>query len=282
MQTTTTILALRSCIRQWRQAGQSIAFVPTMGNLHAGHIQLLTTAKQKADKVVVSLFVNPAQFGPEEDFANYPRTEKQDQAELQEHGADLLFLPTVAEIYPQAPQTGISVKDLSTLLCGASRPGHFDGVALVVLKLLNMIQPDLLLLGEKDFQQLTIIRRLIADLNIPVEIHSVATVREADGLAMSSRNTYLSAAERLLAPMLYQALCAVRDEILAGNKNFPVLTAAQSQLLQQAGFTLDYFTVCRRTDLLPANQDDQQLVILIAAKLGTTRLIDNISLQTSA
>ncbi len=252
-----------------------------MGNLHAGHIQLVTTAKQKADKVAVSIFVNPTQFGPDEDFNSYPRTEQQDQLVLQEHGADILFLPCVTEMYPQPPQTGISVKDLSTLHCGASRPGHFDGVALVVCKLLNMVQPDLLLLGEKDFQQLTIIRRMIADLNIPVEIQGVATVREADGLAMSSRNTYLTPAQRLLAPRLFHALCAVRDEILSGNKNFSEIVARQQQSLLDSNFNIDYFTVCRSTDLSQASPEDQNLVILIAAKFGATRLIDNIYLQTS-
>jgi pantoate--beta-alanine ligase len=277
MQTITTIKALRSCIRQWRQAEHSVALVPTMGNLHAGHIHLLTTAKQKADKVVVSIFVNPAQFGPNEDFNSYPRTEQQDQTLLHEHDADLLFLPSVAEMYPQAQETVISVQGLSKLLCGASRASHFDGVALIVCKLLNIVQPDLLLLGEKDFQQLVLIRRMIADLNLPVEIHGVATIREADGLAMSSRNTYLSAMDREIAPRLYLALCAVRDAILAGAEDYQAVIAQQVHNLQQAGFTLDYFTVCRSGDLLPAEPDDQNLVILLAAKLGATRLIDNIS-----
>jgi len=279
MQTITTIQALRSCIRQWRHAGLSIAFVPTMGNLHAGHLQLVSTAKQIADKVVVSIFVNPTQFGPKEDFGSYPRTEKQDQAALQESDADLLFLPAVTEIYPQAASTGITVQGLSALHCGVSRPGHFDGVALVVCKLLNMVQPDLLLLGEKDFQQLSIIRRMIADLNMPVEIHSVPTVRECDGLAMSSRNSYLSASERQLAPMLYKALCTVRDAILAGDKNYQAIVNQQLSVLHQAGFAVDYFNVCRPLDLALADEDDSNLVLLIAAKLGSTRLIDNVVLQ---
>lgn len=276
MQTVTTIESLRALIRQWRQDGQTVAFVPTMGNLHAGHIQLVTSAKQQADKVVVSIFVNPTQFGPNEDFDNYPRTEQQDKAKLIETDVDLLFLPAVAEMYPQPLQTGISVKDLSVLHCGASRPGHFDGVALVVCKLLNMVQPDLLLLGEKDFQQLAVIRRMVADLNIPVEIQGVPTVRESDGLAMSSRNGYLDAAQRQLAPMLYQALCAARDEILAGNGEYQAVIDRQRQILTRAGFAVDYFNVCRSGDLLPAGPDDVELVILLAAKLGATRLIDNV------
>jgi len=282
MQTVTNIEALRANIRQWRQERHSIAFVPTMGNLHAGHIKLATTAKQQADKVVVSIFVNPAQFGPNEDFASYPRTEQQDQAKLIECGTDLLFLPSVKEMYPQPVQTGISVSGLSTLHCGACRPGHFDGVALVVCKLLNIVQPDLLLLGKKDFQQLAVIRRMVADLNIPVAIQGVATVREDDGLAMSSRNGYLSVAQRQLAPLLYQTLCAARDAILAGNDDYQALVDQQRQILQQAGFAVDYFNVCRSDDLMPANPNDQSLVILLAARLGATRLIDNVSFQASA
>lgn len=282
MQTVTSIEALRANIRQWREAGHSVAFVPTMGNLHAGHIKLATNAKQQADKVVVSIFVNPTQFGPNEDFASYPRTEQQDQAKLIESDTDLLFLPSADEMYPQPMQTGISVSGLSALHCGASRPGHFDGVALIVCKLLNIVQPDLLLLGEKDFQQLAIIRRMVADLNIPVAIQGVATVREADGLAMSSRNGYLSEPQRRLAPKLYQALCDARDAILAGNDDYRSIEDRQRQILQQAGFEVDYFNVCRSSDLMPATTGDQALVILLAAKLGTTRLIDNISLQASA
>jgi pantoate--beta-alanine ligase len=279
MQTTSTISATRQCIQAWRQAGQSIAFVPTMGNLHAGHIKLVTTAKQNADKVVVSIFVNPTQFGPNEDFVNYPRTETQDQLSLLENEVDLLFLPTVEEIYPEPTKTVISAKILSTLYCGASRPGHFDGVTLVVCKLLNIVQPDLLLLGEKDFQQLTIIRNMIDDLNFPVKILSVPTFREDDGLAMSSRNIYLSPAQRQLAPLLYQSLCFIGDEILAGNRDYQALTNQQVKILQEAGFFVDYYDICRIADLLIANKNDQNLVILIAAKLGATRLIDNILLQ---
>ena len=277
MQTITTIKALRATIRQWRQSGQSVAFVPTMGNLHAGHLQLVTTATQKADKVVVSIFVNPTQFGPHEDFNRYPRTEQQDQAVLLETGADLLFLPSIAEMYPQPAQTVVSVRDLSLLHCGIARPGHFDGVALVVCKLLNMVQPDLLLLGEKDYQQLLIIRRMIADLNLPVEIQGVTTVREPDGLAMSSRNAYLTETDRLIAPLLYMGLCAARDEILAGNADFSAIAAKQWLVLQNAGFAVEYFNICRSSDLLPATAEDMSLLILVAAKLAETRLIDNVS-----
>ncbi|MGY6274457.1 pantoate--beta-alanine ligase [Methylomonas sp. MgM2] len=276
MQTIKTIRALRAAIKQWRQDHQSIAFVPTMGNLHGGHIKLVETARQQADKLVVSIFVNPTQFGPNEDFASYPRTEQQDQEKLLACGTDLLFLPAVEEIYAQPLKTRVSVDGLSAMHCGASRPGHFDGVALIVCKLLNIVQPDLLFLGDKDFQQLCVIRQMVADLNIPVEVQSVPTVREADGLAMSSRNSYLSEAERQQAPLLYQSISAVRDAMVAGDIDVRALIRQKTEMLQEAGFTLDYFEVCRSTDLLPATPDDTKLVILIAAKLGTTRLIDNI------
>lgn len=276
MQIVSTLPDLRLAIGAWRQRGDRIAFVPTMGNLHAGHLQLVKTAQQQADRVVVSIFVNPAQFGPNEDFASYPRTQQQDQDKLAACGADLLFLPSVEEMYPGPIRTRISVTDLSTRHCGASRPGHFDGVALVVCKLLNMVQPDLLLLGEKDFQQLAVIRTMVADLNIPVAIQGVATVREADGLAMSSRNGYLTSTERQRAPLLYQALCAARDAVLSGQTDYQAIVDRQAQVLRDAGFLPDYFRICRSADLLPADGNDTELVILIAAKLGKTRLIDNI------
>jgi len=276
MQTIKTIRALRAAIKQWRQDDQSIAFVPTMGNLHDGHIKLVETARYQADKVVVSIFVNPKQFGPNEDFASYPRTELQDQDKLIACNTDLLFLPTEEEMYPHPLQTNISVQNLSTIHCGANRPGHFDGVAVVVCKLLNIVQPDVLLLGEKDFQQICVVRQMVADLNIPVEIQSVPTVREGDGLAMSSRNSYLSTSERQIAPLLYQAISSVRDAIVAGNHDFHTLIEQQTKLLEEAGFAIDYFQVCRSTDLLQAAADDPELVILIAAKLGKTRLIDNV------
>ena len=276
MQTVSSVEALRSQVRQWRQAGLSIAFVPTMGNLHDGHIQLVTQAKQQADKVVVSIFVNPTQFGPNEDFASYPRTEQQDQQRLVACDTDLLFLPGVETLYPNGSQTQISVTGLSSLHCGAHRPGHFDGVALIVCKLLNIVQPDLLLLGEKDFQQLAVIRTMVADLNMPVSIQGVATVRESDGLAMSSRNGYLSEQQRQIAPQLYQALISAREAILAGNTDLQAVSEQQIQALQQAGFSVDYFNICRSNDLAPAGDDDQDLVILVAARLGKTRLIDNV------
>lgn len=276
MQTVTSVAELRSTIRAWRQAGLSVGFVPTMGNLHAGHIKLVSTAKQQADKVVVSIFVNPTQFGPNEDFASYPRTERADQEMLLDADANLLFLPPVAEMYSPAAQTNISVSGFASLHCGASRPGHFDGVALVVCKLLNMVQPDLLLLGEKDFQQLTLIRQMVADLNIPVDVLGVATVREDDGLAMSSRNSYLTEQQRQLAPQLYQALLTARNAVLAGCSDYVDLEQQQEEALQQIGFVVDYFRICCSSTLAPAGPSDINLLILVAAKIGTTRLIDNL------
>lgn len=276
MQTVSTIAAVRSIVQQWRQSSLKLAFVPTMGNLHAGHLELVKMAKQRAERVVVSIFVNPMQFGPGEDFASYPRTESQDLQHLTREAVDLVFLPTAEILYPQPSQTHISVTGLSTLHCGAHRLGHFDGVALVVCKLLNIVQPDSLLLGEKDFQQLAVIRRMVADLNIPVDVEGVSTVREVDGLAMSSRNGYLSAQERQLAPLLYQVLGAVRAAIQHGKAQDEAILVEQRLRLQQAGFIVDYLNLCRRDDLLPASQADDELVLLAAARLGKTRLIDNL------
>ncbi len=276
LSTVTTIQALRDMLKQWRKAGNSVAFVPTMGNLHDGHLQLVKKAKECADKVVVSLFVNPTQFGVGEDFNHYPRTESEDTKKLDAIGTDLLFLPSVSEIYSENHRTSVSVSGLSNLHCGKTRVGHFDGVATIVCKLFNIVQPDLAYFGEKDFQQLTLIRTLVRDLNIPVEICGIETAREADGLAMSSRNGYLSAEERLVAPALYRSLCQARDSILAGEQNYPALEKKLILSLREAGLQPEYFSVCRQSDLMPAGLDDIDLVILAAARLGKTRLIDNV------
>ena len=278
MLTLTSIETLRTQILTWRSNGQRIAFVPTMGNLHEGHLSLVKTAKQNADKVVVSIFVNPTQFGPNEDFARYPRTETEDSLRLSDCATDLLFLPTVETLYPQASQTQIAVPEVANRLCGLHRPGHFDGVALVVCKLLNMVQPDILYLGEKDFQQLTVIRRMVDDLNIPTQVASLATVREADGLAMSSRNAYLNPEHRAIAPVLYQTLIKTRDALLK-NANPSQLLTQSIQHLEQLGFVVDYLSLCRRQDLHEATTQDSDLVLLVAARLGNTRLIDNIAFE---
>jgi pantoate--beta-alanine ligase len=271
MQIINTVCELREAIKSWRSQGESVAFVPTMGNLHAGHLHLVSMAKKKADRVVVSIFVNPAQFGVGEDFETYPRTEREDQEKLVAENADLLFLPSVADIYTPDAKTVVTVTGLSDVYCGASRPGHFSGVATVVCKLFNMVQPNIALFGLKDFQQLTVIKTMVRDLNIPVEIAGVDTVREPGGLAMSSRNGYLTDAEKRIAPKLYYSLCASRDAILTGDIEQQAL-----QFLQQAGFQPDYFSVCRSSDLKKAAAEDMDLVILAAARLSKTRLIDNI------
>ena len=276
MRIVNTVSELRDAVRAWRLAGQSVALVPTMGNLHAGHLTLVNEAQKKADRVVVSIFVNPTQFGIGEDFDSYPRTELEDQQKLNASGADLLFLPAVSEVYTPDAKTVVSIAELSKWYCGAFRPGHFDGVATVVNKLFNMVQPDIALFGLKDFQQLTVIRTMVRDLNIPVEIIAVETVREAGGLAMSSRNGYLTTEEKIVAAKLYQSLCAARDAILAGQQSYQEIEHKALLFLRESGFQPDYFSVCRVSDLKRAGVDDVELVLLAAARLGKTRLIDNV------
>ena len=276
MQIINTVSDLRKAIKIWRDSGETVAFVPTMGNLHAGHLQLVSQAKEKADRVVVSIFVNPTQFGVGEDFEAYPRTELEDQQKLEDACVDLLFLPAVADIYALDARTTITVAGVSEDYCGAFRPGHFGGVATVVCKLLNIVQPNMILLGLKDFQQLTVIKMMVRDLNIPVEIIAVETVREPNGLAMSSRNGYLTEEEKKIAAQLYKTLCGARDAVLAGAKDYIDLEQQALRVLQQAGFLVDYFSVCRGSDLKKAKPEDVDLVLLVAAKLGKTRLIDNI------
>jgi pantoate--beta-alanine ligase len=276
MQTANTVSDLRAIIKTWRIANKSVAFVPTMGNLHSGHLQLVNEAKKAADHVIVSIFVNPTQFGAGEDFETYPRTEREDREKLEDADADILFLPAIADIYCRDAKTTVTVTGLSDLYCGASRPGHFSGVATIVCKLFNIVQPDIALFGLKDFQQLAIIRAMVRDLNIPVEIIGIDTVRESTGLAMSSRNSYLTDDEKKVAPGLYRSLCIARDAILAGHYPFTDIERQAVQFLQEAGFRPDYFSVCRSDDLKKATEEDVDLVILAAAKLGKTRLIDNV------
>lgn len=273
------INSLRTEIQQWRQQSKTVALVPTMGNLHAGHLKLVEEAKKKADKVVVSIFVNPTQFGEGEDFESYPRTEKQDEQNLIKVFADLLFLPPIEEMYPLGFITTVTVNHLSTLHCGANRPGHFDGVATVVVKLFNMVQPDIAIFGEKDFQQLMIIKRIVKDLNLPIQVLGVSIVREPNGLAMSSRNTYLSTEQRAIASLLYQSLVEAKQQVLAETVLLRSIEKKQTQILQRKGFDVDYFHICQEDTLLPAQQEDHGIVILVAAKLGKPRLIDNICFQ---
>lgn len=268
---------LRRRVRGWRREGGRVAFVPTMGNLHRGHLTLVREARTLADITVVSIFVNPLQFGPEEDFPAYPRTLERDRELLAAEGADLLFAPTAEAVYPrgQAEQTRVEVPGLSDILCGVSRPGHFTGVATVVCKLFNMVQPDVAVFGEKDFQQLLVIRRMTDDLSLPVELRGVETVREPDGLALSSRNGYLTAAERARAPALYKTLCRARDHLEQGRAADAVEAEGRRELAS-ARLAPDYFSVRRAEDLAAPAPADRDLVVLAAAYLGRARLIDNL------
>jgi len=279
MNTVKTVRELRAAVSQARKEGKQIAFVPTMGNLHAGHAALVEKAAQRADFVVASIFVNPLQFGPSEDLDKYPRTLAADQEKLLAAGCNLLFHPDVAEMYPHGMQgqTRVSVPGVSEGLCGASRPGHFEGVATVVSKLFNMVQPDLAIFGQKDFQQLAVIRTLVRDLNMPIQIIGEPTVRADDGLALSSRNGYLDAEQRAIAPLLYRQLQDMASAIQAGARNFAELIERAQEQQRQAGFKPDYLEIREATSLRPATAEDRQLVILLAAVLGSTRLIDNLA-----
>ncbi len=271
-----TVSDLRRHLAPWRKAGESIALVPTMGALHEGHLSLVALAKSKADRAVASIFVNPIQFGPREDFNRYPRDEAGDLAKLGNAGADLVFTPDGAEMYPEGYSTKVYVGDLTEDLCGASRPNHFDGVATVVAKLLLQCGPDLAVFGEKDYQQLLVIRHLVSDLNIPVEIVGGPIVREADGLALSSRNVYLSPAERKAAPLLYQAIHAVATDLSKGRGANDAAQAARFKL-EAAGFRVDYVAVRDPETLKPLTGPVKRARVLAAAHLGRTRLIDNIA-----
>jgi pantoate--beta-alanine ligase len=278
MQTVTRIQALREVLRGWRSQGLRIGFVPTMGNLHPGHISLLAAARHRADRIVASVFVNPLQFGPKEDFDRYPRTPQEDARLLEEARCDLLFLPSVEEMYPEARDqaTRVHVSGLAEILCGAVRPGHFDGVATVVAKLFGIVQPDVAVFGEKDFQQLSIIQRMTRDLAIPVEVVGAATVRAPDGLAMSSRNRYLTEAERRIAPRLYEALRAAVARIDAGEADYASIEAEGRAALSAAGMRPDYFQVRDAATLELPRAGAGELVVLAAARLGRARLIDNL------
>ena len=275
------IVALRKILSGWREKGERIAFVPTMGNLHDGHLRLTETAKTLATRVVVSIFVNPTQFDREDDLRTYPRTMEQDRQKLRNLDTDLLFAPEVISIYPYGTEntTYVEVPRLSEVLCGASRPGHFRGVATVVTKLFNLVQPDVAVFGEKDFQQLMLVRRLVSDLNFPVEIVGLPTVREPDGLAMSSRNRYLDVQRRRKAPFLYATLRTLSEAIRGGNRNYKGLVEQAQKSLTEHGLVPDYLSIRRRSDLVEAGSSDQELVILAAVWLGKARLIDNLTIS---
>jgi pantoate--beta-alanine ligase len=278
METVHSIDTLRRAVRQARHGGRRIALVPTMGNLHAGHLALVARAAEVAGYKVVSIFVNPFQFGEGEDFLTYPRTPEEDRFELEHNGADLLFVPEAADIYPEGPErcTRIEVPELGDVLCGAFRPTFFRGVATVVGILFNAVAPDVALFGEKDYQQLILIRRMVRDLRMPIEVLGVPTVREHDGLAMSSRNRYLSEAQRRAAPALYLTLCEVRDKLRRGATDLPAVEAEGTRALEAQGFRPDYLVIRRAVDLGPPQMQRKDLRILAAAWLGRARLIDNI------
>ena len=277
MQTIVRSDELRKIVAQWRGEGLRVGFVPTMGNLHTGHGDLVRRAGELTDRIVVSVFVNPLQFGPNEDFAAYPRTPEEDRRLLESLNADLLFTPTVEEMYPRGQVTTarVVVPEIDSILCGAFRPGHFTGVATIVTKLLNLVQPDVALFGEKDYQQLLIIKRAATDLSMPMQIVGVPTRREADGLAMSSRNRYLSAEDRRAAPRIFQELEKARAAIESGSVDFETIEKRGFEALQQSGFRPDYFSV-RDAESLEAPGNHRNLVVLTAARIGRARLIDNV------
>ena len=276
MDTVTTIAAVRERVRRWHHEGQRIAFVPTMGNLHAGHMSLIEMARRHGQRFVASIFVNPMQFGPNEDYAHYPRTPREDERMLADAGCDLMFMPDSAEIYPQGLEasTRVEVPGLSTILEGEFRPGHFRGVSTVVSKLFNIVEPHVAVFGEKDYQQLTVIRRMVRDLCMPVQIIGAPTVRDPDGLALSSRNQYLTDEERRQAPRLYQELRRAAEGIKAGESDLAAIEHAAASALLSAGLRPDYFSV--RTRELEPPKDERELVIVAAVRLGRPRLIDNL------
>lgn len=279
MQTAFDLKSLRTIVRDWKRAGRSIALVPTMGNLHEGHLSLLRRARELAACSVVSIFVNPIQFGHGEDYERYPSTLDADLAKLARDGLDLVFAPNLAELYPGgiASDTRVTVPALSDILCGEFRPGHFSGVATVVSKLLINVQPDYALFGEKDYQQVLVIRRMVHDLLIPVEIIGMPIVREPGGLAMSSRNGYLNAEQREMAQQIYRALGAAASELgAAAGSSLPLIEGRQRAILEGHGLRPEYFAVRRAQDLAPPRAGDRALIVLAAAWVGAARLIDNV------
>jgi pantoate--beta-alanine ligase len=278
MQIIHEINAVREMIQCAQQNHKKIALVPTMGNLHAGHLALVKRAKELADYVVISIFVNPLQFAPHEDFASYPRTLKEDSEKLANLNIDLLFAPSISEMYPMGKEnhTQIYVPALSDEFCGKSRPGFFHGVATVVTKLFNIVTPDIAIFGEKDYQQLLVIKKLVFDLQLPIEIQSIPIVRDKDNLALSSRNQYLSPEERELAPFLYAVLNKTGEKIKQGNKDFSALEKEVQKSLINAGFKFDYCGIRSADNLQAITADTQHIIILAAAWLNKTRLIDNV------
>lgn len=278
MQVVHTKQELAEQIAEWRHHGDHVALVPTMGNLHAGHVALAELAREHAERVIVSIFVNPTQFGEGEDYEDYPRTLERDARRLKTTAADLIFAPSVETVYPFGLEaaTVVSVPGLTEYFCGASRPGHFDGVTTVVARLFAIVQPDVAVFGQKDYQQQLVLRRMVEDMSLPIGIITGETVREDDGLAMSSRNGYLSDGERAIAPLLYESLAAAGDALQAGRRDFEALEDEASRRLSEGGFEVDYFAIRRAQNLELPDRDCDEIVVLAAARLGSARLIDNI------
>ena len=277
----TSVIELRQYIQHWKNHGKSIAFIPTMGNLHQGHISLVEKGQSLCDHTICSIFVNPMQFGPNEDFNHYPRTLERDIDQLEAIGCDLVYLPAASELYPDGLEkiTQVQVTDLTGIFEGAHRPGHFTGVATIVLKLLNIVRPDVSIFGKKDFQQYRVISKMVEDLNLEVDIIGAETTREPNGLATSSRNQYLSDDQKELASLIYQTLIESAASITAGENTFDKLEQRAIERLNQAGFETDYFCVCNVETLERASPEDRRLVILVTARLGETRLLDNIEID---
>jgi len=265
-------------VADWRHHDDHIALVPTMGNLHAGHLALVELAREHAERVVVSIFVNPTQFGEGEDFEAYPRTLERDKRRLKKSSADMIFAPSIETVYPFGLEmaTKVTVPGLTQNFCGAARPGHFDGVTTVVARLFAMVQPDVAVFGQKDYQQQLVLRHMVKDMSLPISIITGNTVRDDDGLALSSRNTYLSDEERTRAPRLYETIQSVSNELQNGRRNFEELEASAIARLSESGFNVDYLSIRRAQNLEVPDRDCDDLVVLVAARLGVTRLIDNV------
>ena len=279
MQVITTKEEMQDCLTEWRHNNEHVALVATMGNLHDGHMRLVDLAREHAERVVVTVYVNPTQFGPDEDFEEYPRTLERDTRRLKKVSADVLFVPTDETVYPFGHDcaTVVSVPGLTENFCGASRPGHFDGVTTVVARLFALVQPDVAVFGQKDYQQQLVIRYMSEDLNLPIRIITAETIREDDGLAMSSRNQYLTEEERALAPELHRILDRTGLELQSGKRDFEGLESQATASLEAAGFTIDYVAIRRAQNLAPPDRDCDEIVILAAVHLGKARLIDNVS-----
>lgn len=281
MDQATSVIELRQFVQHWKDHGQSIAFIPTMGNLHDGHMSLIEKGQALCDRSICSIFVNPMQFGPNEDWDHYPRSLEADIEKLEAVGCDLVYLPTASELYPQGLDkiSKVEVTDLTDNYEGAHRPGHFTGVATVVLKLFNVVKPDVSVFGKKDFQQYRVISKMVEDFNIDVQIIGQETTRESSGLATSSRNQYLDAAQKEKAAIIYQQLQQTAARIDQGERDFKALEQEAMANLDGAGFKTDYFSICNAETLLPATADDRDLVVLVTAALGPTRLLDNIEIS---